>query len=380
MLDLLRYATLATKASLLAVCAAGALAGLVVLALRFARRGPARFWLAPAFLALAFVPLAAGAGLSAAGVRRLTEDVALLGAHSSLAVRAGLAEALLPLLAGLFATFGVASLALLLLAVGRRRDLDATPLESLSPAIPAVAAALGLLALGLALGALLAAHALSAQAPYAAGLARGLGWTAAGLTLALLAASLPLALGAPRGGARRLARALALALPATVAGASLAAAGVATVLLGSVMAEPELPPSPPMALDLSLPPPPPPPPPPASASTTEGARPAVESQVPSPRPGKPARVGTDVEAPRKLVHVAPRYPPEALQARLQGKVILECVIGTDGRVEKVEVKRGAPLLDDAAREAVRQWVYEPTRLNGVPVPAIMTVTVDFSLR
>jgi protein TonB len=92
------------------------------------------------------------------------------------------------------------------------------------------------------------------------------------------------------------------------------------------------------------------------------------------------RVGTDIEAPRKLVHVAPRYPPDALQARLQGKVILECTIGTDGRVEKVEVKRGSPLLDDSAREAVRQWVYEPTRLNGVPVPVIMTVTVDFSLR
>jgi TonB family protein len=375
MLDLLRYATLATKASLLAVCAAGALAGLVALALRFARRGPARFWLTPAFLALALVPVAAGTGLSAAGVRRLAEDVALLGAHSPTAVRAGLAEALLPLLAGLFATFGVASLALLLLAVGRRRDLDATPLESLSPAIPAVAAVLGLLALGLALGALLAAHALSAQAPYAAGLARGLAWTAAGLTLALLAASVPLALGAPRGEAPRLARVLSLGLPATVAGASLATAGVAAFLLGSVMADPELPPIPPMALDLSLPPPPPPP-----ASTTGGARPAVESRVPSPRPGKPVRVGTDVEAPRKLVHVAPRYPPDALQARLQGRVILECVIGADGRVEKVEVKRGAPLLDDSAREAVRQWVYEPTRLNGVPVPVIMTVTVDFSLR
>jgi TonB family protein len=295
-----------------------------------------------------------------------------------MAVRAGLAEALLPLLAGLFATFGVASLGFLLLAVGRRRDLDATPLGSLSPAIPAVAAVLGLLALGVALGALIAAHALSAQAPYAAGLARGLTWAAAGLTLVLLAAALPLALGAQRGEAPRLARVWALALPAAVAASSLAAAGVATVLLGSVMAEPELPPSPPMALDLSLPPPPPPPPPPAS--TTGGAPPAVESQVPSPRPGKPVRVGTDVEAPRKLVHVAPRYPPEALQARLQGKVILECVIGPDGRVEKVEVKRGAPLLDDAAREAVRQWVYEPTRLNGVPVPVIMTVTVDFSLR
>jgi protein TonB len=65
---------------------------------------------------------------------------------------------------------------------------------------------------------------------------------------------------------------------------------------------------------------------------------------------------------------------------VQGTVILECTIGPDGRVTGVEVKRGAPLLDGAAREAVRQWVYEPTRINGVPVPVVMTVTVNFELR
>jgi len=91
-------------------------------------------------------------------------------------------------------------------------------------------------------------------------------------------------------------------------------------------------------------------------------------------------VGIDVGEPRKLVHVPPTYPPEAQQARVQGTVILECTIGPDGRVTDMEVKRGVPLLDDAAIEAVRQWVYEPTRLNGVPVPVVMTVTVNFRLR
>jgi TonB family protein len=63
----------------------------------------------------------------------------------------------------------------------------------------------------------------------------------------------------------------------------------------------------------------------------------------------------------------------------QGTVVLECVIGTDGRVTDVRVLRGVPLLDAAAVAAVQQWVYEPTRLNGQPVSVFMTVTVRFGL-
>ena len=64
---------------------------------------------------------------------------------------------------------------------------------------------------------------------------------------------------------------------------------------------------------------------------------------------------------------------------MQGRVILECLIGTDGRIARVKVLRSVPLLDEAATEAVRQWQYEPTLVNGVPVPVIMTVTVNFNL-
>ncbi|MBI3932495.1 MAG: energy transducer TonB [Acidobacteria bacterium] len=91
------------------------------------------------------------------------------------------------------------------------------------------------------------------------------------------------------------------------------------------------------------------------------------------------RVGGTIKEPRKLEHVNPVYPDIAKQARVQGVVILECVIGADGRVAKVRVLRGIPLLTEAAVEAVRQWVYAPTLLNGVPVPVIMTVTVNFKL-
>ena len=63
---------------------------------------------------------------------------------------------------------------------------------------------------------------------------------------------------------------------------------------------------------------------------------------------------------------------------MEGLVILSVVIGESGRVTAVEVIRSAPLFDDAAVAAVRQWRYTPTLLNGVPVPVRMTVTVNFS--
>ena len=65
---------------------------------------------------------------------------------------------------------------------------------------------------------------------------------------------------------------------------------------------------------------------------------------------------------------------------MQGVVILEATIGPTGTVTDVNVLRSVPLLDEAAVAAVRQWQYTPTLLNGVPVPVIMTVTVNFSLR
>ncbi|MND07525.1 Gram-negative bacterial tonB protein [compost metagenome] len=64
---------------------------------------------------------------------------------------------------------------------------------------------------------------------------------------------------------------------------------------------------------------------------------------------------------------------------MQGVVIIEATISTTGTVTDVRVLRSIPLLDQAAIDAVRQWQYSPTLLNGVPVPVIMTVTVQFTL-
>ncbi len=373
-LEALAYTTATTRLFILAALGAGALAGVVALGLRFARRGAARFWLAPAYLALALVPFACGAGLTAWAVRRTGEDLARFGG-GELAARAGVAEAVLPLLAGALATLGLAGFVLVLLALGRRRDEAPAAPEAGGGARPAAAGLLGLLALVLALGVFVAARALAANASYAVSLAGALSWSAGGLALVLLVAAFPLALAAPRRAAPRGSRPLALALPVVVAAGSFAAAGVAVAFVRSGLNALAPPPVPPAARESNAPAPPTPPPP----SPSDPPR-AAEREPAISRPAKRTRVGIDVGEPRKLVHVPPTYPPEAQQARVQGTVILECTIGPDGRVTDMEVKRGVPLLDDAAIEAVRQWAYEPTRLNGVPVPVVMTVTVNFRLR
>ena len=94
----------------------------------------------------------------------------------------------------------------------------------------------------------------------------------------------------------------------------------------------------------------------------------------------PVRVGGSVKEPKKLKDVVPVYPEDAKAAGVQGVVILETTIGTDGKVSEVRVLRSVPMLDEAALEAVRKWEYTPTLLNGEPVSVLMTVTVSFVLK
>ena len=101
---------------------------------------------------------------------------------------------------------------------------------------------------------------------------------------------------------------------------------------------------------------------------------------PPPPPPAPVRVGGNIKAPERIKNVNPIYPPIALSAKVTGIVILEAIIGLDGKVSDVTVLRGAALLDDAAINAVRQWEYTPTLLNGLPIRVVMTVTVNFTLQ
>jgi protein TonB len=186
-----------------------------------------------------------------------------------------------------------------------------------------------------------------------------------------------------------------------------------------------------LVVPLALPPPPPPPAPvprPAGARTTPDVRPAepvgfmapievptglqpedgldlgiaggvaggVEGGVPGgvvgaivgglsdslaakPPPRRPLRVSGLVREPVKIKHVAPVYPPVAVAGKIEGSVSLEALVDVTGHVTDVKVLEGNPLFEEAAIEAALQWVYTPTLLDGVPVPLILTITVQFQL-
>jgi len=91
-------------------------------------------------------------------------------------------------------------------------------------------------------------------------------------------------------------------------------------------------------------------------------------------------VGGKVQA-AKLVHrVSPLYPALARQARISGVVLLEAIIAIDGTIRDLRVLQGHPLLARGAIDAVRQWRYQPTLLNGLPVEVITQVEVNYTLR
>jgi protein TonB len=102
--------------------------------------------------------------------------------------------------------------------------------------------------------------------------------------------------------------------------------------------------------------------------------------APPPAVTKPLPIGGNIKEPAKIHHVTPVYPAIAQSAKIAGIVIIEATIGRDGTVIETRVLRSVPLLDKAALDAVRQWRFTPTLLNGVPVPIVMTVTVNFELR
>ena len=86
-----------------------------------------------------------------------------------------------------------------------------------------------------------------------------------------------------------------------------------------------------------------------------------------------------MSAARVIYQPKPDYPELARLARIEGEVELEAVIGADGTVEELKVRRGHPLLVKAAIDAVRKWRYQPTLLNGEPVEVMTEITVTFKM-
>ncbi len=110
----------------------------------------------------------------------------------------------------------------------------------------------------------------------------------------------------------------------------------------------------------------PPPPPPK-----EAPKPVVVQRI---------RVGGNVQQAKLVSQPKPVYPPLARQARISGVVRFNAVIGTDGRIQNLTLVQGHPLLVPAAQEAVKQWVYQPTLLNGEPVEVVTQIDVNFTLQ
>jgi protein TonB len=110
---------------------------------------------------------------------------------------------------------------------------------------------------------------------------------------------------------------------------------------------------------------PPPPPPPVK----------VEAKQAPQR----IRVGGNVQAAKIIRQPKPIYPPLAKQARISGVVRFNAIIGKDGTIQNLQLVTGHPLLVQSAQEAVKQWVYQPTLLNGEPVEVVTQIDVNFTL-
>jgi len=103
--------------------------------------------------------------------------------------------------------------------------------------------------------------------------------------------------------------------------------------------------------------------------------------APPPPPKGPTRVklGGNVQSAKIVAQPQPVYPPLARQARISGTVVLHAIIDKDGHVSQLEVVSGHPLLVQAAMDAVKNWRYQPTLLNGDAVEVDTTITVNFNL-
>jgi protein TonB len=102
---------------------------------------------------------------------------------------------------------------------------------------------------------------------------------------------------------------------------------------------------------------------------------------PPPKAATPARIkqGGQVTAAAIITQTRPVYPALARQARIQGNVVLHAIIDKEGKVAQLEVMSGHPLLVQSALDAVKQWRYKPTQLNGDPVEVDTTITVTFTM-
>ena len=103
-------------------------------------------------------------------------------------------------------------------------------------------------------------------------------------------------------------------------------------------------------------------------------------EQPAHQEKRPLKLSEGVVQAQLIARIEPRYPPLALQMRQSGTVVLHAIISRDGHISALEVVSGSPFFVQAALDAVRQWRYRPTLLNGEPVEVETTITVEFRLQ
>jgi protein TonB len=117
---------------------------------------------------------------------------------------------------------------------------------------------------------------------------------------------------------------------------------------------------------------------PAPAARPQPPQPPVV-KPPAPLSAAPVTVGGAVQSARLIFGPKPAYPPLARTTRTQGTVRVQALIGRDGIIRNLQLVSGPPLLVSVAMEAVRQWRYRPTLLNGEPVEVLTEIDVNFTL-
>ena len=109
----------------------------------------------------------------------------------------------------------------------------------------------------------------------------------------------------------------------------------------------------------------------------------TSASLPPPPPAvskTPLRVGGRVKPPRAISMIQPTYPEIARAARIQGDVVIDAVIDTNGNIVQMKLVSGHPLLVGAAMDALRRWKYEPTYLDEQPVSIELNVTIHFTMQ
>lgn len=121
----------------------------------------------------------------------------------------------------------------------------------------------------------------------------------------------------------------------------------------------------------------------SDADEKDGVSGGVPGEIagpPSSSNEEPIVVGGNISPPKRIKYVHPTYPPIALKTKTEGTVILEAIIGKNGKIKNIRITKSIPLLDQAALEAIQKWEYTPMIVNGEAREVLLTIMVNFKIK